>query len=184
MLLVFVSCKQQDAMVISVSNENLILNNGVLEFKSKPYTGMLVSQFSDGSLQSEVFYENGLKNGKENQWFLDSKLAVERTYNNGVKVGIHKAWWENGIPKFEYHFNDFGEFHGNVKEWYVTGVLYRDFNYENGQESGRQRLWKPDGNIKSNYEVLSGERFGLIGLKTCFTVTTNSDEIKKNKVEE
>jgi antitoxin component YwqK of YwqJK toxin-antitoxin module len=53
-----------------------------------------------------------------------------------------------------------------------------DFNYKNGKETGSQRLWKPDGSIKANYEVVNGERFGLIGLKKCYTVTVDKNEIK------
>ena len=39
-------------------------------------------------------------------------------------------------------------------------------------------MWKDDGTIKANYEVVNGERFGLIGLKKCYTVTVNEDEVK------
>ena len=34
-------------------------------------------------------------------------------------------------------------------------------------------LWDLNGNIKANYEVINGERYGLIGLKKCFTVFDN-----------
>ena len=68
-------------------------------------------------------------------------------------------------------------YHGNVKEWYSNGQLYRDFNFNNGKEVGSQKLWKLDGTIKANYEVVKGERFGLIGLKKCYQVSVGSDEI-------
>ena len=44
------------------------------------------------------------------------------------------------------------------------------FHYKNGKEVGSQRLWKADGSIKANYEVVGGERFGLIGLKKCYNM--------------
>ena len=34
-------------------------------------------------------------------------------------------------------------------------------------------IWDLDGNIKANYEVINGERYGLIGLKKCFTISDN-----------
>lgn len=177
-LLILVSCKKPETIVLDISKEKLILNNGVLEFDEKPFTGILQNFFSNVQLQSEVVYIEGKKDGAEKQWFVNGALAIERFYEEGVKIGVHKAWWENGSHKFEYHFNDRGEFHGNVKEWYADGRLFRDFNYKKGREVGSQKLWKPDGSIKSNYEVINGERFGLIGLKKCYTVTVNSDEIK------
>ena len=44
-------------------------------------------------------------------------------------------------------------------------VTFRDFNYINSKETGSQKLWYETGKIKANYEVINGERFGLIGLK-------------------
>ena len=75
-------------------------------------------------------------------------------------------------------FNEKGEFHGVVKEWYKSGQIFRDFNYAEGKELGSQRMWKNDGTLKANYEVVNGERFGLIGLKKCYTVTVDSVEVK------
>ncbi len=174
----FVSCQKQDNLVIDASHEHLKLNNGVLVLEDQPFTGKLVNKFPNGNLQSEVFYKKGLKEGKERQWYADGKLNVERFYDRGIKTGIHKSWWENGSLKFEYHFNDRGEFDGIVKEWYESGLQFKDFNYKKGKEVGSQKLWKPDGRIKANYEVVNGERFGLIGLKKCYKVTVDEDEIE------
>lgn len=174
----FFSCEKHNPLVLNFSNESLELHNGVLKFEDHPFTGKLIAHFPDGNLKSEVYYKHGLKEGSEKQWYVDGKLALERFYVEGIKQSIHKSWWDNGNLKFEYHFNDKGEFHGIVKEWYEDGILFRDFNYENGKETGSQRLWKPDGSIKANYEVVNGERFGLIGLKKCYTVTVNKDEIE------
>ncbi len=173
-----VSCSERKIQSLDVSNKHLKLNNGVLEFSGKPFTGVLTDTFSNGRLQSALSYSLGRKEGEEKQWFENGQLAVERFYSKGKKIGIHRAWWDNGQLKFAYHFNNKGEFHGNVKEWSRDGMLFRDFNYEKGKESGRQRLWKLNGNIKSNYEVVNGERFGLIGLKKCYTVTDGRDKIK------
>ncbi len=176
--MVFVSCKKDEILIVDATSKAFNLDNGVLKFEDSPFTGKLVSHFQNGQIQSEIFYTEGRKQGSEKQWFQDGALALERFYNQGVKVGIHKAWWQNGAQKFVYTFNNKGEFHGNVKEWYADGKRSMDFNYKNGKESGSQKLWKIDGSIKSNYEVIDGERFGLVGLKKCFTVTKDSDEIK------
>lgn len=159
-------------------NENLVLVNGVLEFKKEPLTGRLISNYANGNLKSEIFYEEGKKNGSEKYWLENGDLAQERFYINGLKTGIHSAWWDLETPKFVYHFNNQGEFDGEVKEWYRSGQLYMRFNYKKGKESGSQRLWKIDGSVKANYEVVNGERFGLIGLKKCYQVTTGSDVVK------
>jgi len=177
----FVSCKRETVTGVKLltSNENLQLINGVLHFNDTPFNGRLVEYYDANKLKLEVVYKDGRKHGQERQWFVNDTLAEIRCYTNGNKSGIHEAWWPNHSKKFEYHFNEKGEYHGRVSEWYKTGQLYRAFNYINGQEVGSQKLWQLDGRIKGNYDVVNGERFGLIGLKKCFTVTTNSDEVKK-----
>ena len=169
--IVFTSCTNtNNGVSIDASNSELELVNGILELKKNPFTGILISHFSNNALRSEVFYTDGKKDGSEKQWFENGKLSQERFYKKGLKSGIHSGFWNSEQLKFKYYFNDRGEYNGEVKEWYRTGQLYMSFNYENGKEKGSQRLWKVDGSIKANYEVVKGERFGLIGLKKCSNV--------------
>jgi antitoxin component YwqK of YwqJK toxin-antitoxin module len=164
--------------MVNTLDENLKLDNGVLFFEEVPFEGILVSYYEPKKIKSKVEYVNGKKHGSETQWYKNGTKLVERFYSEGFKIGIHKSWWDDGTPKFEYHFNNKGEFDGIVKEWYKNAQIFRDFNYVAGKEIGSQRMWKDDGSLKANYEVVNGERFGLIGLKKCYTVTANEDEIK------
>lgn len=174
-----ISCQQNEsALIIYSSDTEIELKNGILFFNNSPFTGNLVAKYENGKLKSDTQYLAGRKHGYEKHYYTNEALSVERFYTKGVKTGTHKGLWKDATPKFEYHFNEKGEYDGIVKEWYKTGQLYRFFNYENGKELGSQRLWKLDGNIKANYEVVNGERFGLIGLKKCYTVTVDSDEIE------
>ncbi|MEP5340414.1 MAG: hypothetical protein ABJL44_06055 [Algibacter sp.] len=176
---VVTSCRDTNNIPsIQSVNKDLVLVNGVLELNKVPFSGRLISNFFNGNLKSEMFYKDGKKNGSEKYWLENGDLAQERFYTNGLKTGIHSAWWNLETPKFVYHFNNQGEFDGEVKEWYRSGQLYMHFNYKKGKESGSQRLWKIDGSVKANYEVVNGERFGLIGLKKCYQVTTGSDVVK------
>ena len=174
-----VSCNSKHSnKIIDASNPNLKLDNGILYYKNVPFSGDLITHFENRSFKSYTEYKNGKKHGSEKYWNVDADLVVERYYFKGNKTGIHKAWWNNRNLKFEYHFNKKGEYHGNVKEWYETGQLFRVFNYENGKETGSQKLWYETGKIKANYEVIKGERFGLIGLKKCYQVTVGSNEVE------
>ncbi len=176
--IIFCSCfKAENLKSIDVSNEALKLTNGVLYFNNNSFTGYIVSYFKDSKLKSETQYKNGRKQGYEREWLNNGTLILDRYYNEGKKVGIHKSWWPNENPKFEYHFNDKGVYHGIVKEWYESGQIFRIFNYHSGKETGSQRLWKPDGSIKANYQVVNNERFGLIGLKKCYQVTVGSEDV-------
>lgn len=164
--------------IVDASDENLNLENGILFYNEIAFKGQLRTYYQTDILKSKIEYKDGKKHGSENQCYNNGDKQTERFYKEGFKTGIHKSWWADGKQKFEYHFNEKGEFHGLVKEWYKNGQLFRDFNYVNGKEVGSQRMWKNDGTIKANYEVVNGERFGLIGLKKCYTVTLDSDEVK------
>ena len=182
--LIFYSCSKGEKLYsVDISNMELQLTNGVLYYKDNLFTGNIVSYYDASRLiKSEVLYEKGRKHGNERKWLKDGKLIEDRYYIKGNKEGTHKAWWKNGNPKFEYHFNKKGKYHGAVKEWYETGQITRNFNYENGLEIGSQKMWKLDGSLKANYEVVNGERFGLIGLKKCYQVTVGSTEVKLDNI--
>lgn len=167
-----------ESVTIKANDTALHLDNGVLYHQEAMFNGVLVSYFENGNLKSRVPYKNGRKNGREEQWYANGNQAIERFYEQGVKVDIHQGWYTNGQQQFEYHFDQEGRYHGLHKEWYQTGQLAKNFNFTNGKEDGHQRLWKPDGSIKANFKVRNSERFGLIGLKKCNTVTANSQALK------
>ena len=105
---------------------------------------------------------------------LDSMSASG--FINGIQVDFGNAETSFSMagsissPSRTYVFDNNGRYNGKVEEWYVNGQKLREFNYTEGLENGKQKLWDLDGNIKANYEVINGERYGLIGLKKCFTV--------------
>ncbi len=178
-LSVLYACSSQGSkQIVDASSAYLELDNGVLLYRDRPFTGNLQTYYSDHKLKSDIEYHHGKKEGYEHHWFEDGSKSVERFYTKGYKSGMHKGWWNDSTLKFQYYFNEKGEYNGVVKEWYNTGSLLKVFNYVDGKEVGRQRLWKIEGTIKANYEVVNGERFGLVGLKKCYTVTRNSDNIR------
>ena len=169
---------QENTLVIESSNSDLKLINGVLLYKNKTFSGT-ITQFNEvNKTHNSAKYFNGKKEGEELKKYENGSVAEQRFYTKGSKSGIHKSWWQNGQQKFEYHFNSKGEYNGNVKEWYPNGQVYRDFNYIRGKEAGSQRMWQPNGKIRANYVTKNGERFGLIGLKKCYSVNTKNEEFK------
>ncbi len=171
------SCEGEELVVDKASLE-LEMINGVLHYQKNPFSGLLVSKYDDASLQMNLQYKEGRKDGFEKQWHPNGKLLQSRSYAKGVKIGNHLGYWEDGAKKFDYHFNEKGEYLGSRKEWHKNGQLLREFNYSNGKEIGSQRMWTDSGKIRANYVVKNSERFGLIGLKKCYTLNTNSNELK------
>ena len=173
LILLLTSCHNYDIEHFIKGEIKTELLNGVLFLNNKPFKGILVSYHENGTKKSEVRYKKGKKYGMEKKWYKDGKIKMERKYHNGMKVNVHKGWWENEMLKYRYMFDNNGRYNGKVEEWYVNGQKLKEFNYTKGLENGKQKLWDLDGNIKANYDVINGERYGLIGLKKCFTVIEN-----------
>ena len=176
----FINCLEKELIILDQSDLNLKTENGILNYFDKPFSGKIVSFYSSKQKRVDINYLNGRKNGNEKKWYKSGEIASERNYLNNFKIGVHKGYWENGKKKFLYHFNFKGEYMGTVEEWYNSGNKYRFFNYINGKEVGNQKLWHETGAVKANYDVVDGERYGLIGLKNCFKVN-NGQIVKWNE---
>jgi antitoxin component YwqK of YwqJK toxin-antitoxin module len=113
--------------------------------------------------ESRILSENG-------------EILERRFYKSNKKVGLHEAWWPNGNKKFEYTFQQ-GLHHGEMKEWQSDGKPYKFFNYILGEEDGSQKMWDSEGEIRANYVVKNGHRYGLVGLKNCKSVSNENGEL-------
>ena len=173
-IICFSSCQEKQKEGVAILNldvEKTVIKNGVLFYNNVSFTGETINYDAINKTKNNVVYVNGKKDGIAKKWFLNGSLAEVRHYKNGLKVGMHQSWWENGNKKFVYYFNDNGAYEGNVRDWYTNGQLFKNFNYKNGKESGIQQMWQSTGKIRANYNVVHGDRYGLIGLKKCATVT-------------
>ena len=131
------------------------------------FSGYLYAMYNPTDTALIIGYLNGLQEGRTRKWYTNKQLCEERWYVQGGKEGVHRGWWEDGKPKFVYHFlND--EFEGLVTEWFNNGKLFRQFHYTKGYETGSQKMWWENGAIRANYVVTAdGQRFGLSGQKLC-----------------
>jgi len=102
----------------------------------------------------------------EKKYFPSGKIMEIRHVQNGVRQGLQTAFWENGKKRFEYTAaND--AYEGELKEWAENGQLFHLAHYKNGQEEGVQQMWHANGKIRSNFVIIKGRRYGLLGTKNC-----------------
>ncbi|OSY89112.1 hypothetical protein WH52_00165 [Tenacibaculum holothuriorum] len=185
-IVLLVSCKSKetrsansvDLIEKSRTDESFTLKNGVLFYKNEPFSGIVNTFYNTGELKSKSKYILGKRDGFYKGWYTSGSKSFERLYASGVKFGVHVGWYENGQSKFNYHFNGQGDYNGELREWYPNGQLYKVFNYKNGKEEGSQKMWQPNGKIRANFVTKKGERFGLIGLKKCYSVNIKNEVIQ------
>ena len=176
------SCTTVNSEIVNWNNgTNFETINGVLYYNGDQYNGQLDEYYKNDQKKSEAYFVNGKLNGQKKVWFQNGHLSEERYYSNGLKTGEHKGWWANDSIRFIYHFNDDGQYAGEVLDWFENGLLYREMKYVNGKEVGYQKIWNNTGKLIGNYSVLNGERFGLVNFKNCYTVVNSKNQVGKDE---
>ena len=153
--------------LVELADTNLSERQGILYYTQKPFSGFVFDSYSSKKLAFKNGYLNGKLEGIQEKWYSDGTKMEIRFYHANQKVGRHTGWWENKKIRFEYFIeNDIPiKMH---REWYPNGQLYSLSTYNiKGQPEGTQQMWFETGQIKANYVIKDGRRFGFLGAKGC-----------------
>jgi antitoxin component YwqK of YwqJK toxin-antitoxin module len=163
------SPKPIPSIYIDVNTTGLQKIQDIVYFNDKKFDGYVYEMFNPKDTAFVKSYLNGLEEGLHKSWYPNTQLFEERFYRKGKKEGTHRAWWENGTKQYEYQISN-DEYTAEFKEWNREGQLIKFFHYKNGHEDGSQKLFYDNGSIRSNYVIIKGRRFGLLGTKNCKNV--------------
>jgi len=176
LLLLFTGCTPtgKHAMVYKVINETtpgLKAVNGTLYLNDTLFTGTVFSIFAGTTDTAAIMnFSNGVEDGVWKKKYPNNALEETRQFKAGKKIGEYLAWWPNGNKKLQYRFNA-GEYEGTCYEWNENGQLTKEANYKAGHEDGLQKIFYDNGKIHSNFMVINGRRYGLLGTKNCVNVS-------------
>lgn len=92
------------------------------EKEKKTLEGLVQHRRSDGSLASEIQYENKKKNGLAKGYYKDGTLKSEIYYKEDIREGSAKLYYENG-------------------------KLYRETPYVQDKKDGVQKVFREDGRL-------------------------------------
>lgn len=171
MPLLFTACDrgQEQQAVYDAAKIKAVSRGGYSYANGKLLHGLVYACNANGDTLMSGRYHKGREEGVFRFRYADGKLKEIRRYKAGRKTGEHNGWYENGVHRFEYHYKD-DLYEGVYKEWFENGQLYRSQYFVAGHESGPQQVWAADGQIKSNYLIKNGRRYGLFGTKNCVNV--------------
>lgn len=118
----------------------------------------------DGSLVSEEFYLDGKKHGPEKIFFPGKGVAEIITWNDGVRDGKWEQFYDDGAPKLVCSYKN-GEKEGPLMTFFVTGKLLVSGFYSNGHQDSTWIYYDDKGKItlKEFYDdgiLLKTEEFG------------------------
>lgn len=138
----------------------------VLTQDGKPYTGIVLEKYPDGSVYRETNYRDGLKHGPEKEYSLAHTLTALWMYQNDKKQGTQQGWFAEGQRKFLYHYQN-GLLEGLQTEWHLNGGVFRQQVFEHGTETDRKILFQT-GEVHSNVKKRDGRTYGRDGGELCF----------------
>lgn len=175
LVLVLLACNKSNLVennrALNIDSVNLQTQGGITYFNGNPFSGKVFQLLENGKDTLSVQeYKNGKEDGTWKQFYSTNKIKELRYFKAGLKEGKYTSWWENGKLKAIYLFKN-GEYEGPFKEWLPNGKLYKEMHYHKGYEEGSQKVWYDSGKIKSNYQMVNGRRFGLLGTKNCVNVS-------------
>ena len=157
--------------VILADNPQISFENDGVFFQGKPFSGKLfrLDLQTQDTINIES-YLNGNRHGNWIQYFSGHILKECRTFHQGKKVGAFVQYFPSGKKQAEYNFQN-DEYQGLAREWNESGVLIREMHYVAGHEEGAQKLFYDNGQVRANYVMIDGRRFGLLGTKNCVNVS-------------
>jgi len=159
---------------IQALTSDVTIQNGVVYFNNKPFTGTLYSD-DDAVIPNDCEctimeqYKNGLKDGWQYAFYPNGKKKYEGEYKNGKPVGLHVFYDKNG--------------HITIKKWYNASGETREEHYNNGKLSlliiSENDQPKEVKHFDQNGKLISHTIYKTPG---DYTVITYEDGYKKSEV--
>jgi len=72
-----------------------------LKGEKKPYTGKYSKYYENGKVKTNIFYKDGILEGKAIMWHKNGQKKQEGSYKNGLQEGKLTTWFKNGNKKQE-----------------------------------------------------------------------------------
>ncbi|WP_284652243.1 toxin-antitoxin system YwqK family antitoxin [Flavobacterium terrisoli] len=122
------------------------------EFKNNNPNGRMVTYYSDGKLQSEVGYNNGILDGFSRNYFPNGKMQAEVEFVNGKMNGRYIKYKNESNLKELMHFKN-GVFDGPI-ETYEKGFLsYKAMMKDDFPEGEVIKNYYESGKIQYKYKL-------------------------------
>lgn len=126
-------------ILMNVRIISIIIITFIFSFSVKAQNGLVRSYYSNGSLESAVYFVNDVLDGTSRYFYEDGVLKEEKTYSLGILNGWVRTYYENGAPKEEYSVKE-GKKDGIAKEYYNNGGLKLFSIFVEGKLDKRQSV--------------------------------------------
>ncbi len=109
----------------------------------------------DSKLVSEIYYTNGVPNGKEVNYWRNGNVLEEKNWDMGVQTGGWYRYFENGKEQLKARIVN-GKRDGLYYVYYPNGQYYIKGHYTQNVRTGHWTYFKEDGTIRRDTEYTNG----------------------------
>lgn len=152
-LAVMVSCNSTDEV------KKDYYENGTLKSELRYENGMLngrcIWYLANGKPQIEVTYRNDTMNGLLRRWHENGNLMEETWYKNGVQDSVYREYSLKGILIAEGTYVD-GELNGEFHRWYENGQIFQEGWFADGMMDGSWMVFYADGKLAAKADFDKG----------------------------
>ena len=139
--ILFFGCIEPE-LTVNRNDRLLRRDRGIIYYENVPFSGIVNSQYQDGTQQAKQSYKSGKRNGQYSEWYPTGQIRYSKNFKNGLQEG-------------------------EQKEWYRDGILSRVMKFQAGKQQGEQIGWKENGDLRFKYTYVNGKRYGYMGAALC-----------------
>jgi TonB family protein len=96
--------------------------------------GIIKTYYPDGTPRTEISYVNDVLDGSAILFYSNGNIQEEKNYSNGILSGIVREYYPSGLLKMEYSVKN-GIKDGNQRIYYENGSLKEISIFSNGQRN-------------------------------------------------
>ena len=127
--------------------------------EEKPFTGVSVEFYPDGTKRNIYTWKNGKENGLHKIWHEGTSLKKQEVqYSEGLMDGTAIRWHPDGQLKSLEHYAK-GKKQGLFLKWHPNGQLAKAGFYEDDQPAGLALEKAPDGTLLNELLFSEGKLF-------------------------
>lgn len=142
---------------------DIMKENGfyLIKKNSKPFTGVIVEYYTDGTLKSRTEIKEGLLHGMSEGRHANGALQVREFFENGIADGCKTLWNDQGQKLSQASIVD-GKYEDVFLAWHENGVLAQRIEMRSGEPHGMASAWDPNGELIAQVEMDQGRELRRI----------------------
>lgn len=162
---------------------DFVLNVAIAE----PRNGEITTEYASGMLQTKITYQNGVMQGKYEDYYENGNLKSQGQYINDKAEGVW-YYYDNEGRRIRDAIWKNDEANGQFNEYYVDGTLKATGFFKNNVLNGKYTEYLPNGkdiyfysNYKDGYLVGEYYGFGFYDGQEVFVHRAKDDKYFKDK---